>query len=214
MQLKDFKQQFKAKIQEFETTSSRASRKVVNELPFSNWLYEHLSSKLDEKGFVFDTQGKLIKAIGPVNEYVNSLPDVLIYHGKGYMKTINALTLQVEYPHYDILCDNKVNMEGEEVELIAMAGELKVPCVGDNAINECFYNMFGQGVNLAMKSLSSGNIVKHIVMYGIVVAVHLPEKAKLLQIIMDFESNTSQFKLVAQDYDFTMLLNTVLDEIM
>ena len=95
MQLKDFKQQFKAKIQEFETTSSRASRKVVNELPFSNWLYEHLSSKLDEKGFVFDTQGKLIKAIGPVNEYVNSLPDVLIYHGKGYMKTINALTLQV-----------------------------------------------------------------------------------------------------------------------
>jgi len=166
---------------------------------------------LDGKGFVFDTQSKLIKAIGPVNEYVNSLPDVLIYHGKGYMKTINALTLQVEYPHYDILCDNKLNME---VELIAMAGELKVPCVGDNAINECFYNMFGQGVNLAMKSLSSGNIVKHIVMYGIVVAVHLPEKAKLLQIIMDFESNTSQFKLVAQDYDFTMLLNTVLDEIM
>ena len=54
-----------------------------------------------------------------------------------------------------------------EVELIAMAGELKVPCVGDNAINECFYNMFGQGVNLAMKSLSSGNIVKHIVIYGI-----------------------------------------------
>lgn len=67
-----------------------------------------------------------------MNEYVNSLPDVLI----GYMKTINALTLQVEYPHCDILCDNKVNMEGEEVELMAMAGELKVACVGDNAINE------------------------------------------------------------------------------
>jgi len=104
-----------------------------------------------------------------------------------------------------------VNMKAEEVELIAMAGELKVQWVGDNAINECFYNMFGQGV---MTSLSSGNIVKRIVMYGIVVAVHLLEKAKLLQVIMDFENNTSQFKLVAEDYNFTMLLNTVLDEIM
>jgi len=72
-------------------------------------------------------------------------------------------------------------------------------------------DMFGQGVNLAMKSLSSGNIVKHNVMYGIVVAV---QKAKLFQIIMDFENNTSQFKLLVQDYNLTMLLNTVLDEIM
>jgi len=103
MQLDDIKQQFKTRIQEFETTFSTASRKVVNELPFSNWLYEHLSSKLGRKGFVVDTQGKLIKASGPVNEYVNSLPDMLIYHGKGYMKTINALTIQIEYPHYEAI---------------------------------------------------------------------------------------------------------------
>jgi len=35
-------------------------------------------------------------------------------------------------------------VEGEEV---AMAGELKVENVHDDAVNECFYIMFGQGAN-------------------------------------------------------------------
>jgi len=59
--------------------------------------------------------------------------------------------------------------------------------VRDDAVNECFFNMFSQGVNLAMRVLSSGKIVKRIKMYGITVAVHRPEKAKLLQLIMDFK---------------------------
>jgi len=203
VQLNECKQQFQAKLQELETTCSRT---VVNELPYTNWLHDYLSSKLESSGFIVDTQSKIIKPMGPVNEYAYSLPDVLIFHGKDHTKTTKALLLKVCYPYVDVLCENELHMEGEEVEVLAMAGEVKVECVRDDAVNECFFNMFSQGVNLAMRVLSSGKIVKRIKMYGITVAVHQPERAKLLQLIMDFQTHTCQFKLVADSYNFTHLI--------
>ena len=41
----------------------------------------------------------------------------------------------------------------EQVKLLGFAGELKLSHIGDETENECFYNMFGQGVNLAMKAM-------------------------------------------------------------
>ena len=66
-------------------------------------------------GFIVETQSKIIKPMGPVNEYVNSLPDVLIFHGKDHTKATKALLLSVCYPYVDVLCENELHMEGEEV---------------------------------------------------------------------------------------------------
>jgi len=66
-----------------------------------------------------------------------STPDVLIYHGKGHIKIIFALIAKVHYPYVDVLCGNQLYIEGEEVEVLAMASEVKVECVHDDAINKC-----------------------------------------------------------------------------
>jgi len=126
------------------------TRAIINELPYSNWLHEYLTNTLDSFGFIVDTQNRLIKPMALVNEYVNSQPDILIFYSKHHVKTVTALLLKVIYPHVDVLCDNEILVEGEEV---AMAGELKVENVRDDAINECFYNMFGQGANLALRAI-------------------------------------------------------------
>ena len=57
-----------------------------------------------------------------------STPDVLIYHGK---------IAKVHYPYVDVLCGNQLYIEGEEVEVLAMASEVKVECVHDDAVNKC-----------------------------------------------------------------------------
>ena len=50
-----------------------------------------MNSLLITLEFVVDTQSKLIKLIAPVNEYVSSHPDLLIYHSQIFMK--NALSI-------------------------------------------------------------------------------------------------------------------------
>ena len=51
-------------------------------------------------------------------------------------------------------------------------------------------NMFGQGTNLVLKSLSSGKLVSNLKMYGIIVAAHKPDEPRLLQVNIDFEEQT------------------------
>ena len=59
-------------------------------------------------------------------------------------------------------------------------------------------NMFGQGTNLALKSLSSGKLVSNLKMYGIIVAAHKPDKARLLQVNIDFEEQTCVIRHVTR----------------
>ena len=104
-------------------------------------------------------------------------------------------------------------MEIDKLHMIAMAGEIKVESAHEDAVNECILNMFGQATNLAMKAISDGNLVTKITMYGIVVAACKPDEAKLLHLLMNFENNTCEFKLVANCYQFMPLLNAVIEEL-
>ena len=62
---------------------------------------------------------------------------------------------------------------------------------------------------MAIKAISGGNLVTKISMYRIVVAAHKPDEAKLVHVLMNFESNTCKFKSVANYY----LLNAVIEEL-
>ena len=59
-------------------------------------------------------------------------------------------------------------------------------------------NMFGQGTNLVLKSLSSGKLVSNLKMYGIIVAAHKPDEARLLQVNIDFEEQTCVVRRVTR----------------
>ena len=59
-------------------------------------------------------------------------------------------------------------------------------------------NMFGQGTNLVLKSLSSGKLVWNLKMYGIIVAAHKPDEARLLQVNIDFEEQTCVVRRVTR----------------
>ena len=193
--------------------STQHSRKVTNELPITGWLHRYLSHTLDSLGFIVDTQGKLTKPTAPVNEYAYSQPDLLIYHSQRFLATLSALSINLVHPHIDILCATEDTVEIDKLHMIAMAGEIKVENAHEDAVNECFMNMFGQATNLAMKAISDGNLVTEITMYGIVVAAHKPDEAKLLHLLMNFENNTCEFKSVANCYQFTQLLNAVIEEL-
>ena len=60
-----------------------------------------------------------------------------------------------------------------------------------HAENECFYNMFGDALKLTSKVLCIGKLVKMVVMYGILVALHDYNHALLLK--LKFE-NTCTFE--------------------
>lgn len=109
-----------------------------------------------------------------MNEYVSSQPDLLLYHSQRFLQAVAALSIPVTYPCIDILCASESTLEVDQVQVIGMASELKVEDTQEDAVNECFYNMFGQGANLAMKAICKGRLVKEVTMYGIVVAAHKP----------------------------------------
>ena len=75
------------------------------------------------------------------------------------MKHLNAIYVKPVVHNLDVLCFNEV------------AGELKLCNIGDETDNECYYNMFGQGISQAMKAISNGQLVQKVSMYGISVAV-------------------------------------------
>lgn len=168
-QLKVLKEQLQAKSEEISTIYSR---KITNELPISGWLHAHLANKLDALGFIVDTQSKLTKPVAPVNEYVSSQPALLLYHSHRFLKTVAALSIKVTYPCIDILCGSDSTVEFNEVHMTGMTSEVKVENVQEDAVNECFYNMFGQGASHFCK----GMLVKKVTMYGIVVAAHKPNE--------------------------------------
>ena len=206
-QLHTFKQQLQTKCVELSTV---CSRKINNELPISGWLHAHLASKLDTLGFIVDTQSKLTKPVGPLNEYVYSQPDLLLYHSERFLKHVSALTVKVTYPCIDVLSAEESVLVYDEVHVMGIASEVKVEDAGEDAVNECYCNMFGQGVNLAMKGVCKGMLVKQVTMYGIVVAAHKSNEARLLKLLMNFEENSCTFQYASNHYNFTTLLNSVI----
>ena len=59
-----------------------ASREINYELPYNDWLHKHLVEQLSPFGFIVDRHAKLLKPVAPVNEFITSQPDIVIYHGE------------------------------------------------------------------------------------------------------------------------------------
>ena len=142
-----------------------------------------MSKELDTLGVIVDTQSKLTKPVAPVSEYVASQPDLLLYHSERYLNHVTTLAVKVSYPHIDVLCAEESVLDSKRVYVMGMASEVKVEDAGQDAVNECYYNMFGQGINLAMKAISKGMLVYEVQMYGIVVPAHKLNEARLLKLL-------------------------------
>ena len=171
--------QLQVKLQDYETLLENSTRTIDNELPISGWLQKFLEETLSPCGFVANSQAK---AVAPVNEYVRSKGDITIYHSEKFVSNRSALHLEVQHANHD---DNEM----DEVDLKGFVTEVKVKKTTDSTENECFYNMFGQAINLAMKEICGGHLVQLINMYGIVVGIQEPNKARPLHLIINFQSN-------------------------
>ena len=71
--------------------------------------------------------------------------------------------------------------------------------------------MFGQGVNLAMNSVTSGKLPNEILMYGIVVAFNKPHDARLLTADMNLETGKCTFSRGLELFKLLILINRIID---
>ena len=108
--LKDLEDDLQCKHEELIRNSTR---KISYELPITGWLHDHLKMVLNPQGFVVDTQSKVFKPTAPTNEYINSHPDLLVYHSRKFVKKVKALYVTTFNPKIDILCT-----AGEEEDII------------------------------------------------------------------------------------------------
>lgn len=86
------------------------------------------------------------------------------------MEHLSAVYVKPIVYNVDVLSFSEEEAIGQ-VKMLGFAGELKLSNIGDETENECYYNMFGQGVKLAMKAISDRKLVQKVSMYGISVAV-------------------------------------------
>ena len=95
-------------------------------------------------------------------------------------------------------------------DLVEGVAEIKVESINAAAENECFYNMFIEGVKITVKSLVAGKVIKKVTIFGIVVAAHQPSFAHLLKLIIDYEERACTFYKSATTAEFSLLLNEVI----
>ena len=144
-----------------------------------------------------------------------SQPDLLIFHNNN-VETLKCLYVQTGIDDDDddddaSLGDGASSLD--DVKLTGFAGEFKVDEAKGDVENKCYYNMFGQGVNLALMVVEKGQIISCVNMYGIVVATHKPDEATLLQVIMSFEKGKCTFRRVYKRYKFVWLMNMMIEHI-
>ena len=89
------------------------------------------------------------------------------------MEHLNAIYIKPMVHNLDILCFSEDEEAIGQLKILGFAGELKVCDISDDTDSECYYNLFGQGVNLAMKAISNGKLVQKVSMYGISFAVQI-----------------------------------------
>lgn len=74
------------------------------------------------------------KAIAPVNEYVYSYPDVLVYHPDKYAKKLDVMYVTTVHPDLDVLCLNE-EISIPKVKVLGFAAEVKVENVKEDGEN-------------------------------------------------------------------------------
>ena len=86
--------------------------------------------------------------------------------------------------------------------------KVKVQSIDTKVENECFYNMFGEAIKLTLKSLAAGNMVVKATVYGIVVATHEYQYARLLNLEINL---CCTFYRSPGTTNFTNLFNNVIN---
>jgi len=123
-------------------------RDLNYELPYSDWLYKLVMSRLIPLWFTVMHQhsGKLLAI---ANEYILSKSDLTIYHAVKCEIHIQALYVAM---NTDVL-QSPYHYEVQEVDLVQCVAELKVKESTTSTENECFYNMFSERIKLVLKKL-------------------------------------------------------------
>ena len=130
---------------EFSTSTSKGhdanlvmkiEKKWNYEVQVTDWLRDCIFKKLQPLGFIFDST---TKALAPVNEYVTSKADMLIYHGSKYARTTSALYLHANYPDGDVLTEsNDIETSVDQQRITGCISEHKMNKATVDAENQCF----------------------------------------------------------------------------
>lgn len=182
-----------------------SARELNYELPYNQWLFELVTKKLSPNGFCIITKNPE-EPVAAANEYIFSKSDLLVYHPTKCIKHVQAL--HVAIAKNDVLMQ-RYNIN--KYDVIQLVGELKVERINTTAENECYYNMFNEAARLALKTLSSGKLIKNITVYGIIVAVHQHEFARLLILKIDLDQCLCKFERCPTLFPFTILFNRVIN---
>lgn len=182
-----------------------SARELNYELPYNQWLFELVTKKLSPNGFCILAKNQE-EPIAAANEYIFSQSDLLVYHPKKCIKHVQAL--HVAFAKQDVLMQH---YEINKYNVTQLVGELKVEKISASAENECYYNMFNKAARLALKILSSGKLIENITVYGIMVAAHQHEFARLLTLKIDLNGGVCKFERCPTLIPFTILFNSVIN---
>ena len=143
--------------------------------------------------------------VAAANEYIFSRSDLLIYHPAKCIKCVQVL--HVAIAKKDVLVQH---YKIDEYDTMQLVGELKVESINTAAENECYYNMFNEAARLALKILPSGKLIRKLTVYGITVAAHQHDFARLLTVKIDLDQQVCKFERCPVLYPFTILFNKII----
>lgn len=95
-------------------------------------------------------------------------------------------------------------------EVSGLVAEIKESDETDFPLSECYRNMSAVAAALTIQGLSQGNIVHKVSMYGIIIVVANLDRAKLIKLEINFETNTCRLLKSVGIYQLDLLLNAVL----
>jgi len=192
-----------AMINKVKATLGKANKVVpmtLNyDLPYNDWLYMLMTDKLKPLGFaIFQRDKAYLKSPAPFCEYIYCKSDILLYNPN--------------FSESPVAVNIRFNSMDEDTTSEAELTELKVekPDSFDAAINETFYNMFGEAVKLIVNTLCKGRLVQTATIYGILVFVHEHKQAHLLKLTINFKDMKCVFEQSAVASSFVHLLNSII----
>lgn len=172
---------------------------VENEIPHTKWLKQYIENKLGTQ-YVVTSRENNVKYIGmdldatDITDYAASQADLVIF--KNQVGT-NPKGCNI------IIRENR----------IGLAAEVKEVDEGDLAVSECFHNMHGTAANLVLQAARQGIVIDSVTVYGIVAIVEEIDRAKLLELQIDFTVNLNNFFKSVGVYSLDLLLNAVVKQL-
>ena len=181
------------------------------ELPYNEWLHQLLKDKLTDLNFaVYQRDKTNPRSLGPLSEYIFCKSDILLYHTQ---KVESESVVALELSFNDLSLEPQTTPRYGSCDICASVTELKVepPDSFEAAINETYYNMFGEAVKLTVNALSKGKLVKTATIYGILVTIHQNKEACLLKLTIDYFNRACTFERSTATAPFVDLLNGIIE---